>query len=343
MRNCVTILLLTSIVLVGFNACRENDRSPRETESFNSGWRFSLGDTPEASNRLFDDSRWRELQLPHDWAIEGDFSEDHPSGSGGGALPGGVGWYRKTFSIDQSFEGKKILIDFDGVYMNSDVWINGIHLGHRPFGYISFRYDLTPYLKYDEENVISVRVDNSEQPNSRWYSGCGIYRNVWLTIVDPVYVDLWGVYVTTPEVTENNALVKVRTTVKNETLRDVDLRMETSIMDSSGKQVASASASGMLAADSSDEIEQTIPLQQPVLWSLQNPNQYEVVTRIYADNKQTDHYVTPFGVRSFTFDAEKGFFLNGEHTKIKESACTTTWVVLALLSIQEPLSDSSRY
>lgn len=317
MRNCVTILLLTSIVLVGFNACRENDRSPRETESFNSGWRFSLGDTPEASNRLFDDSRWRELQLPHDWAIEGDFSEDHPSGSGGGALPGGVGWYRKTFSIDQSFEGKKILIDFDGVYMNSDVWINGIHLGHRPFGYISFRYDLTPYLKYDEENVISVRVDNSEQPNSRWYSGGGIYRNVWLTIVDPVYVDLWGVYVTTPEVTENNALVKVRTTVKNETLRDVDLRMETSIMDSSGKQVVSASASGMLAADSSDEIEQTIPLQQPVLWSLQNPNQYEVVTRIYADNKQTDHYVTPFGIRSFTFDAEKGFFLNGEHTKIK--------------------------
>ncbi len=317
MKNRVTILLLLGIVLTGFNACRKNDRSPRETECFNSGWHFYLGDTPEASNALFDDSRWRELELPHDWAIEGDFSEDHPSGSGGGALPGGVGWYRKSFSLDQSLKGKKIFIDFDGVYMNSDVWINGNHLGHRPFGYISFRYDLTPHLKFDAENVISVRVDNSEQPNSRWYSGCGIYRNVWLTSVDPVYVDLWGVYVTTPEVTKERALVNVRTTVKNDTPKEVNLRTETAIVDASGKQVATASTSGKLAAGSSKEIEQAISVQQPELWSLENPNLYEAVTRIFVENEPTDRYVTSFGIRTFTFDAKKGFFLNGEHTKIK--------------------------
>lgn len=319
MKNSVTILLLLGIllVLVEFNACRKNDGSPRETESFNSGWRFFLGDTPEASNRFFDDSGWRELELPHDWAIEGDFSKDHPSGSGGGALPGGVGWYRKSFSLDRSWEGKKIFVDFDGVYMNSDVWINGIHLGYRPYGYISFRYDLTPHLKFDAENVISVRVDNSEQPNSRWYSGCGIYRNVWLTSVDPVYVDLWGVYVTTPEVTEEKALVKVRTTIKNEMPREVDLINETTILDASGKQVASTLTSDRLGAGSSKEIEQTIPVPKPVLWSLENPSLYEVVTRIFVDNEQTDHYVTSFGIRTFTFDAEKGFFLNGQHTKIK--------------------------
>ncbi|MEA5127711.1 MAG: glycoside hydrolase family 2 TIM barrel-domain containing protein [Proteiniphilum sp.] len=321
MKNRIAILLLLGIVLIGLNACRDNgrnnDRSPRKTEGFNEGWRFYLGEIPEASNTTFDDHGWRQLELPHDWAIEGDFSEDHPSGSGGGALPGGIGWYRKSFFLDKSYEGKKIFVDFDGVYMNSDVWINGIHLGYRPFGYISFRYDLTPHLKFDGENIISVRVDNSEQPNSRWYSGCGIYRNVWLTSVDPVYVDLWGVYVTTPEVTQENALVSVRTTVKNEMPQEADVRTETSIVEKSGKKVASASVSVILAAGSSREMEQDIPVRKPVLWTLDDPYLYEVVTRIFVNDKQTDEYVTPFGIRHFTFDAEKGFFLNGKSTKIR--------------------------
>ena len=317
MKNSVAILMLLGIVLIGFNACRDNNRRPRESEIFNSGWLFSVGDTPEASNTLFNDSGWRELELPHDWAIEGDFSEAHPSGSGGGALPGGVGWYRKTFSLDESHEGKKIFIDFDGVYMDSDVWINGIHLGHRPYGYISFRYDLTSHLKFDAENVISVRVDNSEQPNSRWYSGCGIYRNVWLTSVYPVYVDLWGVYVTTPEVTEESALVNVKTTVKNETPREVNIKTETSIVDASGKKIAFVSVSRKQAAGTSLETGQDITVQQPKLWSVEEPYLYEIVTRIFVDEKQTDEYVTSLGIRSFSFDAEKGFFLNGEPTKIK--------------------------
>ena len=175
---------------------------------FNDNWSFSLSDNPKASETDFDDKDWRVLNLPHDWAIEGDFSKDNPSGTGGGALPGGTGWYRKTFVPGNEDSDKIIRIDFDGIYMNSEVFINGQSLGKRPgkrpYGYISFGYDITPYLKWNEKNVIAVRVDNSEQPNSRWYSGCGIYRNVWLTKTNPVHVDEWGTYVTTSEISNNN-------------------------------------------------------------------------------------------------------------------------------------------
>ena len=179
------LLLIFLSVIIGMISCSpsQNDNT-RQRTSFNDNWRFSLGDVEGASVFTFDDNDWRQLNLPHDWAIEGDFSKDNPSGIGGGALPGGIGWYRKTFVADEAYAGKKVFIDFDGVYMNSEVFINGHSLGKRPYGYISFRYDLTPYLKIGEENVIAVRVDNQEQPNSRWYSGCGIYRNVWLTVTN---------------------------------------------------------------------------------------------------------------------------------------------------------------
>ena len=320
-------VVLAGAVLAGLNACRGEEQPPRATELFNDGWYFHLGDLPEASTLRFDESGWnesgfgesgwRELELPHDWAIEGDFSEEHPSGSGGGALPGGIGWYRKSFSLDSSDEGKKVFIDFDGVYMNSDVWINGTHLGHRPFGYISFRYDLTPHLDWNKENVITVRVDNSEQPNSRWYSGCGIYRNVWLTTVERVYVDLWGVQVTTPEITREKAAVAVRTTLQNDFQGAVNVVTETAIVDATGKQVASASIQGILGAGTSKVVEQELFVTRPELWTLENPYLYDVVTRVFVDEKQLDEYVTPLGIRYFTFDAERGFFLNGEQTKIK--------------------------
>ncbi len=162
----------------------------------------------------YNDADWRKLNLPHDWAVEGEFSRDNPSGTGGGALPGGIGWYRKTFIADKVDEGKRYRIDFDGVYMNSTVYINGHELGTRPYGYISFSYDLTPYIKWGVENVIAVRVDNAEQPNSRWYSGCGIYRNVWLTKLNPVHVAQWGTYVTAEEVSKNSAQLKIRTSLQ---------------------------------------------------------------------------------------------------------------------------------
>jgi beta-galactosidase len=155
---------------------------PGMTTSFNDDWRFHLGDVKYGQNLQLDDTKWRSRDLPHDWSIEGEFSEKNPATPGGGALPGGIGWYRKTFTMPEAAKGKLFFVEFDGVYRNSEVWINGRYLGKRPYGYISFRFELTPYLNFGKQtNLIAVRVDNSQQPNSRSYSGSGIYRNVWLT------------------------------------------------------------------------------------------------------------------------------------------------------------------
>jgi len=171
----------------------------RHTLNLDRGWRFHLGDLPGAQELGFDDAGWRTLDVPHDWSIEGAFSDTNPAGAHGGALPGGVGWYRKAFSIPQMDTGRLVFVEFDGVYRNSEVWINGRYLGKRPYGYSSFRYALTPYLPYGRgRNEIAVRVDNSQQPNSRWYSGSGIYRHVRLVTMEPVHVDQWGTYITTP-------------------------------------------------------------------------------------------------------------------------------------------------
>ena len=175
---------------------------------FDANWRFHLGDEPAAKEINFADNSWRQLNVPHDWSIEGEFSKGNPAGVGGGALPGGIGWYRKTFTLPENDKDKSVFIDFDGVYMNSDVWINGHLLGNRPYGYSSFRYEMTPYLNYgNKPNVISVRVDNSKQPNSRWYSGSGIYRNVWLVTTNKIHVDHWGTFVATPHVNNKEATV----------------------------------------------------------------------------------------------------------------------------------------
>ena len=166
----------------------------RERVSFDNDWRFVLADTATMAAADYNDAHWRRLNVPHDWAIEGDFSVGNPSGAGGGALPGGVGWYRKTFTLPQSDSAQeKVFLEFDGVYMNSTVYVNGQKVGYRPYGYSSFEYDITPYVR-EGRNVVAVRVDNSDQPNSRWYSGCGIYRHVWLTRTNAIHVKHWGVY-----------------------------------------------------------------------------------------------------------------------------------------------------
>ncbi|MES1226912.1 MAG: sugar-binding domain-containing protein, partial [Bacteroidota bacterium] len=170
------LLLITLIISAQANAQQTTGR----VASFNKDWKFYLGDANDAASETFNDASWRKLQLPHDWSIELPFDSTSPTGTGGGALRGGMGWYRKTFTIPVSAKGKNIFIDFDGVYCNSEVFINGHSLGIRPNGFISFRYNLTPYLKFSAQNTIAVKVDNSHQPNSRWYSGSGIYRNVWL-------------------------------------------------------------------------------------------------------------------------------------------------------------------
>jgi len=312
MSKNITFLLLISFLCV---SCNRNVF--REITDFNEGWKFYLGDIESGYSVDYDDKNWRMLDLPHDWAIEGDFSEAHPSGSNGGALPGGIGWYRKTFRVNKEARDKKFFIDFDGVYMNSEVWINEKYLGKRPYGYISFRYDLTPYLSFDEENVIAVRVDNSQQPNSRWYSGCGIYRNVWLTITSPVHVDHWGTYVTTPEIKQDCATVNVLTKIKNETPETATIQLKTSIKNREGKTVSSEISEEQLNAGSAKEVTHQIALSKPELWTIENPYLYTIVTEILQEQKEIDQYETPLGIRSFSFDPDKGFFLNNKPIKIK--------------------------
>lgn len=313
----IFLLLLLLVILYFFFSNSRSEPSARIVKNFNEGWVFHLGDEPEASAPSFNDQPWRELNLPHDWSIEGEFSEEHPAGSGGGALPGGIGWYRKRFTVNQEMKGNCLFIDFDGVYMNTETWINGHYLGKRPYGYISFRHDLTPYLNYGSENVIAVRVDNSEQPNSRWYSGSGIYRNVWLTVTHPVHVDLWGTFVTTPEVRDDQATIQVKTRIKNSTDQTTALLLRTSILNANGKRVASIETDESPELGRSTEVTHELPLPHPHRWSIEDPYLYQVATEIIIDGQRVDYYTTPLGVRTFSFDPDKGFFLNGEPTKIK--------------------------
>ena len=270
----------------------------REKINFDKGWRFALADSVQMSAPDYDDTAWRTLNVPHDWAIEGDFSASAPSGNSGGALPGGIGWYRKTFNVDKADEGKKLYIDFDGVYMNAKVWINGTLLGQRPYGYSSFRYDLTPYIKYGEKNVVAVRVDNSDQPNSRWYSGCGIYRHVWLNKTARTHIAHWGTHV----VTEGNK-VKVDVTVDNPD--NAKFTVRNTLLDREGKAVGKATGA-----------KSVIKVGKPKLWSCESPYIYTVRTEIVQNGKVVDTYETTTGFRTFKFDAAKGFSLNGKSMKI---------------------------
>ena len=292
----------------------------RQTQTFDRDWRFHLGDVPGAEQPAFDDSKWRRLEIPHDWSIEGAFSEQNPAGVAGGALPGGVGWYRKTFTVPAADSGKVVFVEFDGVYRNSEVWINGSSLGKRPYGYSSFRYELTPHLRYRARNVIAVRVDNSQQPNSRWYSGSGIYRHVRLVTTNPVHVDQWGTYITTPVVTGESAQVTIRTSIRNERRREQPAALVTTVYDSGGKVVAVEVMKGGLAlADSVTAIVEDLTIPHPTLWSLEHPYLYRAVSILHCGTPLVacDDYTTTFGVRSFAFRADSGFFLNGRHVKIR--------------------------
>ena len=305
---------LCCMLLLG--ACSSLPSEPREKLSFNEGWLFSLTDDSLAARPEFVDSGWRKLNLPHDWAIEGDFSQDNPSGTGGGALPGGVGWYRKTFVPENKDKGRHFRIEFDGVYMNSEVFINGTFLGKRPYGYISFSYDLTPYLRWGEKNVIAVRVDNAEQPNSRWYSGCGIYRNVWLLKTGDVRVAEWGTYVTTAKVDGQGASLNLVTTLENAGKENADVTVRSVLKDAEEKAVAQVESPANLIAEKSAEIAQKLQVASPQLWDVEHPYLYSLVTEVMKGKECVDRYVTPVGIRTFSFDAAKGFILNGKPTKI---------------------------
>ena len=275
-----------------------------------------MGDYPQAADPGFDDSSWRVLNLPHDWAVEGDFDARNPSGTGGGALPGGIGWYRKAFVADTTDAGKQFIIQFDGVYMNSEVFINGHRLGKRPYGYISFAYDLTPHLKWGETNTLAVRVDNAEQPNSRWYSGCGIYRNVWLIKTSPVRVAQWGTYVTARLDSPEKAVLDIATTVANGSGDNCEVTVRSILKDANGRTVAQAEVPLQVAAGQETVANQQIEVEHPTLWDIDNPYLYTVRTEIVQDGRVTDTYNTPTGIRTFRFDAQKGFFLNDKRVLI---------------------------
>ena len=306
------LFILLALIATGLSA--------REVINFNTGWKFCLNIESDADQSApgFDDSGWRTLDLPHDWAIEGDFDEHNPSGTGGGALPGGIGWYRKSFTVSQKDQGQIISIEFDGVYMNSSVYLNGHLLGTRPYGYISFSYDLTPYLNWDGENVIAVKVDNSDQPNSRWYSGCGIFRDVRLVMTNAIRVAQWGTYVRTDKVSQEKALVHLNVSVINEPYRKTPMTLTVTsiIKDSDGNNVASTSTSKKYIFFNKIEIEDSIWVDSPHLWSVDDPYMYTMITNVTLNEKLIDTYETPFGIRSIEFRADSGFWLNGEHVRI---------------------------
>ncbi|MES2330572.1 MAG: beta-galactosidase GalB [Bacteroidota bacterium] len=313
----ITQLLLFSILFVHLYAQNKN-RQP-----FNEKWKFKLDSVNKYDDPTSSHDDWRTLNLPHDWSIEGTFSKDNPARPDGGALPGGIGWYTRKFSIPVTDKGKQVFIEFDGVYRNSEVWINGYSLGVRPNGYISFQYDLTPHLHYGSEpNVITVKVDNSKQPNSRWYSGSGIYRNVWLTTVDKVHVDHYGTFISTPQVSEKAATVKIVTSLRNSYATDHNVTVQTAVYDATGKQVGRTSSNKtIVSADKvvnnpAVPVTQSITVEKPLLWSIEKPSLYKAVTQLIINGKAVDAYETKFGIRTFQFDIDKGFFLNGKSVKI---------------------------
>jgi beta-galactosidase len=312
-RNVVAAFCL---LLCAASLCFANSR-PGKRVIFNQDWRFQLGDVTSGQDMDLNDSQWRQLDLPHDWSIEGEFSEKAPAGTGGGALPGGIGWYRKNFHIPLTAKGKQIFIEFDGVYRNSEVWINGHYLGKRPYGYISFQYDLTPHLIYgSNKNLIAVKADNSQQPNSRWYSGSGIYRNVWLTTLDPVHIEHWGTYWPTPAVNSQSATVVIKTKVNNSSQNKAQVNLTTIIQDASGRVVARGIEKGA-NAEAHVEVSQTFKVSSPSLWSDERPYLYKIVSQLEQGGRIVDRYETPLGIRTFRFDINKGFFLNDKPVKIR--------------------------
>ena len=312
-----TISFIVSVLLMSTMSLNASDKL-RKIIDFDSAWKFNLGDLPNAQDPTFNDANWRKLNLPHDWSVEGEFNEKNPATTGGGALPGGIGWYRKSFTLPENEKTKSVFIDFDGVYRNSEVWINGNYIGKRPYGYSSFRYELTQYLNFGAKgNVIAVKVDNSEQPNSRWYSGSGIYRNVWLVITNKISVDHWGTYVTSSEVSKSSAKINIKTKISNRSDKVQAVTLTTVIINPEGKEVVHSSTNESINSNSSVEANQNIDVKSPSLWSLDKPLLYKVISKIEIDNAVVDTYETPFGIRYFDFDRAKGFLLNGKQIKIK--------------------------
>ncbi len=311
------VFIFLSLGFLVFSCNLDQNENRRHRTRFTKEWKFILDDSDLFSNTDFDDTGWRVLNLPHDWSIEGNFSREHPATPGGGALPGGTGWYRKSFKLPEEDREKLVFIDFDGIYQKGEVWLNGQRLGMRPYGYSSVRYDLTSHLRFgNEENVLAVKVDNSEQPNSRWYSGSGIYRNVWLVKTGRLFIPQWGTYITTPSVDGHQATVSVETKLENRLDGPVDLVLKTTLFGPDGDKIVETETSEQPFTDHEKVFVQEMKVDNPQLWSIENPALYKAVSEVYNHGKLTDSYETSFGIRYFHFDPLKGFFLNGKNVKL---------------------------
>jgi beta-galactosidase len=284
--------------------------------SFNDGWRFLKAEAEGAQGPVFDDSKWSEVRLPHDWAIDGPF--DSKLNPHTGALPiFGTGWYRKTFVLPDNLKDRFWAIEFDGAMSNAHVWLNGHELGSRPYGYIGFAFDLTPYLRFGgQKNVMAVRL-TPEDHSSRWYPGAGIYRNVWLYCTSSVHVAHWGVYVTTLDVSEEKSTIDVNTQVRNHLGRRVKITLRTTVEDAEGRQVSQSEADDTISAHATQPVGSRLVMAQPQRWDVDHPYLYKLVNEVIEGKRVLDRYVTRFGVRSIAFDKEQGFLLNGRHLKLQ--------------------------
>jgi len=320
MKKGIIIIFLISISF-------QTKAQIREVQLLDTGWRFLNKEIPTTNSNQVDDSSWQTVTVPHDWAIAGPFDmtidmqqvrviEDGDRGAKlrtgrTGALPCfGIGWYRKALSISKSDEGKRIFVEFDGAMSRSKVYLNGVYVGEWPYGYSSFSFELTKHIQFGKENILSVRLENKEE-SSRWYSGAGIYRNVRLVKTAPVRVANWGTYITTPVVTDKQGQVSIKTEIDG----NEAIQLVTEIFDAKGKKVGSAVANKK--ADGNATLEQIIKVNKPNLWSVESPNLYTAVSKIFVGKIQKDEYKSVFGFRTIRFDKDKGFFLNGKYTKFK--------------------------
>ncbi|MFG2729407.1 glycoside hydrolase family 2 TIM barrel-domain containing protein [Streptomyces canus] len=317
------VLLATPVAQAADSA---GNPSGRRTLALRDGWRFALvdpggitdptGEYTDAAAPGYDDSGWREIAVPHDWSIELAPTTENGTTSGTGFFPGGLGWYRLAFTLPPAFAGKRISVEFDGVYMDSYVYCNGTEAGRHPYGYTGFALDLTDLLHTDgtTENVIAVKVQN-RLPSSRWYSGSGIYREARLVVTDPVHVERWGTQVTTPEITAERARVTVRTSVVDASGTAGPVEIRSRIKDPRGRTVARTATTITVGTKATETHELTVP--EPRLWDISAPHRYTLETELRRDGKLVDTYRTPFGLRTFRFDPDEGFHLNGTHHKIK--------------------------
>ena len=312
MKNLFYFILFLSAI-----SC--TSREPRSTVLFDSDWKFHRGDITGAESMEFNDLEWRTLSLPHDWSIEDIPGTDSPLDSNAigsyntGFFTGGTSWYRKHFALADSMKNKRFYLQFDGIYMNADVWLNGQHLGNHPYGYTTFGYDITEYLNDDSENTLAVQVKN-EGLNSRWYTGSGIYRHVWLIATENVYIPQGGVGITTSEVSGKSAQIKVEIAIQNETEKEMSLDIVSKI---EGLDIANAASTLVVPTGAKAITTHEISIENPALWSPDSPSLYTLITEVYDGNKKVDEIRSSFGIRSLEFTVEKGFLLNGVPTLLK--------------------------